>query len=117
MMYQPDLAAATGPSQTRWRGHEDSNRLDCETGVLLRSLLEPVFQQATSWAALRRSLSRKGFELAFHMGRLVLTDRDSGARICSCKFLGYPLKSLTKRLGRAKVLAPCDGKGRGTLLD
>ena len=116
MIHNPDLIVTTGPSQIRWSGPESSNRLDCETGVLLRSLLAPVFQQSTSWASLRRRLAGKGFDLGFHMGRLVLTDRDTGNRICSCKFLGHPLKSLTERLGRVKVLAPKDGIGRGTLL-
>lgn len=116
MLHHLEIIPERRPSQTRWRGPRVSNRLDCETGVLLRALLQPVFQQATSWANLRRRLSRKGFGLGFHQGRLVLTDRDSGERICSCKFLGHPLQSLTSRLGRAKVLAARDGLGGGTLL-
>ncbi|TNF19238.1 MAG: hypothetical protein EP318_15915 [Rhodobacteraceae bacterium] len=116
MLHQPDITPQTDLVRTRWRGARVSNRLDCETGVLLRALLQPVFQQATSWANLRRRLSRKGFGLGFHQGRLVLTERDSGERICSCKFLGHPLGSLTCRLGRAKVLAARDGLGGGTLL-
>lgn len=116
MIHHQDFIAVSGPSQTRWRGAQPSNRLDCETGVLLRSLLQPVFQQATSWANLRRKLARKGFGLGFHKGRLVLTDSDSGERICSCKFLGHPLQSLSRRLGRARVLASHDGTGHGTIL-
>ncbi|MBY6141975.1 hypothetical protein KUV26_21285 [Leisingera daeponensis] len=117
MMYQPDLVTETGPLQTRWRGPEESNRLDCETGVLLRMVLEPVFRQSSSWAGLRRRLAGKGFDLGFYLGRLVLNDRQSGARICSCKFLGYPLGTLAKRLGRAKVAATRNGNGLGLLLD
>ena len=117
MMYQPDLIAEASPLQTRWRGPEDSNRLDCETGVLLRMVLEPVFRQSTSWAGLRRRLAGKGFYLGFNLGRLVLNDRESGARICSCKFLGYPLATLTERLGQAKVAAIRNGNGLGLLLD
>lgn len=117
MMYQPDLVAETGPLQTRWRGPEDSNRLDCETGVLLRRFLEPVFRQSTSWAGLRRRLASRGFDLGFNMGRLVLNHRESGTRICSCKFLGYPLGTLTERLGRAKVAAIRGRTGHGLLLD
>lgn len=98
------------PLQTRWCGAEASNRLDCETGVLLRSTLGPVFEQATSWANLRRQLKAKGFDLRFFSGRLVLTNRDSGERICSCKFIGYPLAGLTARFGRARAKAP---KGQG----
>ena len=116
-MHQLNLVAETIQLSTRWRGPEDSNRLDCETGVLLRSFLEPAFRKSTSWAGLRRRLAGKGFELGFNMGRLVLNDRQSGDRVCSCKFLGYPLQSLTERLGRVKVLALRDGEGRGMLLD
>ncbi|WP_323766094.1 hypothetical protein [Marinovum sp.] len=116
MVQHIEIPAEAGPSQIRWRGPESSNRLDCETGVLLRATLSPVFQQATSWTALRRKLARKGFGLGFHQGRLVLTDRQSGERICSCKYLGHPLRALSDRLGRAKVLASTDGRGRGTLL-
>lgn len=116
MIQHIEIPAQSAPSQVRWRGPESSNRLDCETGVLLRAMLAPVFQQATSWAALSRRLARKGFGLGFHQGRLVLTDRQSGERICSCKYLGHPLRALSARLGRAKVLASHDGRGRGILL-
>ncbi|MGY3438672.1 MULTISPECIES: hypothetical protein [unclassified Marinovum] len=116
MIHPQDIAPPTGPSQTRWRGPQASNRLDCETGVLLRTLLEPVFQQATSWGNLRRKLSGKGFGLRFHDGRLVLTDKASDERICSCKFLGHSLQSLSTKLGRARVMASTQGMGRGTLL-
>ena len=116
MLHQSETTTEGGLSQTRWRGAGVGNRLDCETGVLLRALLQPVFQQSTTWSNLRRHLARKGFGLGFHNGRLVLTDRDSGERICSCKFLGQPLRTLTSRLGRVKVLAARDGLGGGTLL-
>ncbi|WP_417524376.1 hypothetical protein [Marinovum sp.] len=116
MMKHIEIPAKASPSEVRWRGSESSNRLDCETGVLLRAMLAPVFQQATSWANLRRKLASKGFGLGFYQGRLVLTDRNSGERICSCKFLGHPLRALSQRLGRAKVLASRDGMGRGVIL-
>ena len=116
MAHHIEILAGPGLAQTRWRGPESSNRLDCETGVLLRAMLAPVFQQATSWGNLSRKLARKGFGLVFHQGPLVLTDMDSGERICSCKYLGHPLRALSLRLGRAKVLASHDGRGRGVLL-
>lgn len=104
------------PSQTRWRGVVSSNRLDCETAVLLRRALWPVFQSATSWPNLRRQLRAKGFDLSFFKGRLILTDAQTGERICSCKFLGHPLAVLTARLGRVRAKAPRGRNQFGQLL-
>lgn len=108
--------AFTPPTQIRWRGAEIGNRLDCETGVLLRCALQSEFQQATSWSNLRRRLEAKGFDLGFYDGRLVLICRDSGERICSCKFVGYPLAQLTARFGRVRAKAPTGGAHVGQLL-
>lgn len=94
------------PSVTRWTGSQSSNRLDCETGVLLRAALAPVFRQSRTWPGLRRRLQGKGFDLGFYDGRLVLTETESGTRICSCKYLGYPLAALTEKLGRVRAKAP-----------
>lgn len=117
MIHTIDMAIdAAPPLATRWRGAQASNRLDCETGVLLRSMLIPVFDQATSWANLRRRLKAKGFEMQFHAGRLILTDRETGDRVCSCKYLGYPLAVLARRFGRLRAKAPRQGREIGVLL-
>lgn len=106
----------TPPTQTKWSGAKVSNRLDCETGVLLRCALQSEFQHATSWANLRRRLEAKGFDLGFYDGRLVLICHDSGERVCSCKFVGFPLAKLTERFGRVRAKAPLGGEHVGQLL-
>lgn len=113
-MLQSDIPSR--PSDIRWRGVQAGNRLDCETGVLLRATLEPVFRESNSWQELRGHLRDKGFDLGFHDGRLVLTDMHSGERICSCKFLGHPLANLTARLGKVRVKAPGKQGHSGQLL-
>lgn len=100
-------------SIAHWRAPASGNRLDCETGVLLRRKLAPIFKSATSWADLRSQLADASFALAFRAGRLMLTDINGQTYICSCKFLGWPLKDLSTRLGkpRARQQSQC-GSGK-----
>ena len=76
-----------------------------------KSALEDYFDNAPQ---LEQQLRKAGKTELLEI--LKSTDMDSGERICSCKYLGHPLRALSLRLGRAKVLASHDGRGRGVLL-
>ena len=82
-----------------------SSELDCETAALLRATIRPVFDTAASWASLADILKEKGYRLAFREGRLCITDRATGQRVCGIRFLGFELRELVKRLGRPIVVA------------
>lgn len=81
---------------------------DSETAALMRAFLTPVLEQATSWDGLIRDLARKGYGIAFRAGHLVLLRLDTGAAVCTGRFLGVPLRSLSERIGR-----PCIKVHRG----
>lgn len=83
---------------------------DSETAALLRGFLTPILEQARSWDELTTGLSRKGYGIAFRAGHLVLLRLDTGAAICTGRFLGVPLRALSDRLGR-----PCIKVHRGGL--
>lgn len=82
--------------------------LDSETAALFRTWMRPLFEQAASWGALTSTLRAKGFGLAIRDGRLVLTEYDNGARICTTRFLGASLAELSARIGRPGILARRD---------
>ncbi len=82
-----------------------STELDCETAALLRAAIRPIFAKAASWGSLADRLREKGYRLAFLKGRLCITDRTTGQRICGIRFLGFELKELVNRLGRPIVVA------------
>ncbi|WP_037308145.1 hypothetical protein [Ruegeria halocynthiae] len=82
-----------------------STELDCETAALLRAAIRPVFSSAASWGNLTDILKDKGYRLAFRQGRLCITDRTTGDRVCGLQFLGFELKDLVRRLGRPMVVA------------
>lgn len=96
----------TVPAPTNWAESRVGNRLDCETGALLRQVVLPLFAQAKTWAGLRELLSSRGYDLGFDNGRLVLIDTLRDVKICSCRYLGYPLETLAKRLGRLRARPP-----------
>lgn len=83
----------------------NSTDLDCETAVLLRATIRPVFDAAVSWSSLCDVLKDKGYRLAFRQGRLCLTDRTTDQRVCGIRFLGFELRDLVLRLGRPIVVA------------
>jgi hypothetical protein len=85
--------------------HKPSSDLDCETAALLRAAIRPIFASAVSWNNLAEVLRDKGYRLAFREGRLCVTDRDTGARICGIRFLGFELRELVRRMGRPIVVA------------
>lgn len=97
-------------------GWDAETRLDFETAILFRSCLAPVFDQAQSWPALVDGLATKGYGLAIRHGRLVLTEHDSGKRVCSMRFLGTSLADLAARLGRPCVRALPGQTAAGELL-
>ncbi|WP_170758690.1 hypothetical protein [Ruegeria lacuscaerulensis] len=85
--------------------HRASTELDCETAALLRATIRPAFSSAVSWSGLTEILRDKGYRLAFRQGRLCITDRDTGDRVCGLRFLGFEFKDLVRRLGRPIVVA------------
>ncbi len=87
--------------------------LDSETAALFRAWMRPLFDQAASWSALTDTLRAKGFGLAIRDGRLVLTEHDNGARICTTRFLGASLAELSARIGRPRILARRDRAAAG----
>ena len=82
--------------------------LDSETAMLLRTVLLPHFEHATSWGDLCRRLASKGYEITFRFGHLVLAD-ERGNPICTGAMIGSPLARLADRLGRPKLRSACDG--------
>lgn len=82
--------------------------LDSETAMLLRTVLLPHFEHATSWGDLCRRLASKGYEITFRFGHLVLAD-ESGRPICTGAMIGSPLSRLASRLGRPKLRSDCSG--------
>ncbi len=82
--------------------------LDSETAMLLRTVLLPHFERATSWGDLCTRLASKGYEITFRSGHLVLAD-EAGKPICTGSMIGSPLARLAQRLGRPKLRTDCSG--------
>lgn len=82
--------------------------LDSETAMLLRTVLLPHFERATSWGDLCARLSSKGYEITFRGGHLVVAD-DAGKPVCTGAMIGSPLSRLAERLGRPKLRTDCSG--------
>lgn len=89
--------------QRRSSHSPDSPAIDSETAVLLRGWLRPLIDKSASWPALAAALDAHGYALAFRDGRLCLTNRTTGACVCTMRFLGTSLKDLVARLGRPAV--------------
>lgn len=97
-------------------GNLDVPPVDSETAALFRATLRPLISQSVSWPALMDTLRDKGYGLAFRGGRLFLTNLSTGARVCSLRFLGMPLRELVARLGRPIVRALPGHQADGELL-
>ncbi|WP_439522114.1 hypothetical protein [Marivita sp.] len=82
--------------------------LDSETAMLLRTVLLPHFERATSWGDLCHRLATKGYAITFRRGHLVLED-ESGRPVCTGSMIGSPLSRLADRLGRPKLRTDCSG--------
>ena len=97
-------------------GRTGSADLDCESAMLLRSVILPLFEQSASWDSLIDRLKAKGYRLGFRDGALCLTDRSTGTRVCGLRFLGLTLRDLIQRLGRPLVVAHPGNRANGDLL-
>ncbi len=84
--------------------------LDSETAALLRMVVLPQIEAASSWGDLVMRLGDKGFGLGFRAGRMILNRLDSGAEICTGRSLGAPLRGLAARLGRPALRLSRDGR-------
>lgn len=82
--------------------------LDSETAMLLRTVLLPHFEHATSWGDLCSRLAAKGYAITFRSGHLVLED-ETGKPVCTGSMIGSPLSRLADRLGRPKLRTDCSG--------
>ena len=92
------------------------DRFDCETAVLMRAVMLPIFEQATSWSGLIDRLERKGYRLGFRQGRFCVLSTSDGVRICGLRFLGLSLRDLVERLGRPLVIAHTGNDAAGDIL-
>jgi len=97
-------------------GKSGPARFDCETAVLLRAVIRPIFEQSSSWSGLIDRLTAKGYRLVFRGGTLCLTDSASGVRICGLRFLGLSLRDLVGRIGRPFVVVHPGGRADGDIL-
>lgn len=84
--------------------------LDSETAALLRMVVLPQIEAASSWGDLVLRLRDKGFGLGFRAGRMILSRLDSGTEICTGRSLGAPLRGLAARLGRPALRLSRDGQ-------
>ncbi len=95
----------------------DAPPVDSETAAMFRAMLYPVITQSPNWSALADRLKIKGYGLAMRDGRLFLTCQQTGARVCSFRFLGMPLVDLVARIGRPIVRALPGQPGTGDVMD
>ena len=101
----------TAPPSVAWNHAATSETPDFESAILLRSKVLPIFDQANSWRGLVVALCEQGFGISIRNGRLWLTQIEDKHRICTARFLGMPLASLSKRLGKPCILAVGNGNG------
>lgn len=94
-----------------WKPAATCEAPDVESAILLRSLVLPAFENADSWGQLVEALDSIGFGLAIDKGHLALTEADTGASICTGRFLGMPLAEVSKRLGKPAVRPLGEGHG------
>ncbi|MBN9886266.1 hypothetical protein [Salipiger abyssi] len=83
--------------------------LDCETAALLRQVLLPILETASSWASLSAALARRGYALTFRMGHMVILNAETGTALCTGGAMGTPLGTLSARLGRPALRLNSDG--------
>ena len=108
--FTPDPAHNAAPLVSWTHGSATQNP-DVESGILLRSLVLPAFETATSWRQLVDALDSIGFGLSIRQGRLSLVDGMDGHRICTGRYLGMPLAKLTERFGKPMVRSTGEGNG------
>lgn len=95
-----------------WK-HQGDNYPDFESAILLRSLVLPAFENATSWGELAEALESIGFGVSIKNGHLTLVDVDQGVSICTGRFLGKPLVEMAGQLGKPVIRASIYGEACG----
>lgn len=83
--------------------------VDQETRTHLMLFLAPVLDRATDWANLEKELVKRGYDLDFEDGRLVISDSYTGVAVCCGSDVGHPLRALSDRLGRPKLRVDSTG--------
>lgn len=111
--HAPTASSDATVTAVHWKASAHSDMPDVESAILLRSLVLPAFENASSWNALVAALDSIGFGLAIEKGHLTLTEADTGASICTGRFLGKPLAEMAAKLGKPVIRAhpTCDGSG------
>ncbi|MBE1282989.1 MAG: hypothetical protein GJ676_06730 [Rhodobacteraceae bacterium] len=109
------MALGTAPQISHQKPFEPA-QYDCETAMLMRAVILPLFDHAISWSALVDALRGKGYGLAFRGGALCLTDQDTDTRVCGLRFLGLDMRDLVARLGRPFVVVNPGSTADGELL-
>jgi hypothetical protein len=102
------LPPPDSPRPTLWTGvnrGDGETALDCETAVSLACHVIDAFDRAQDWTGLIIALAKRGFGLEFEGDRLILVNDGTGVSLCTCRFLGHGLASLTARFGKPRVLA------------
>ena len=84
---------------TRLRSARASLRAQERRVARLRHLLAPDMLRATGWADLQAGLALYGVALRPGRGALMLHDRITGERLCTCEALGFGYPALMQRLG------------------
>lgn len=104
-------STAPAIAAVHWKPTASCEAPDVESAILLRSLVLPAFENAASWPQLIEALDGIGFGLAIENGHLTLTEADTGASICTGRFLGMPLADMAQRLGKPVVRSLGEGHG------
>ncbi|SNS18855.1 hypothetical protein [Antarctobacter heliothermus] len=106
-MLQAALSQAARPNIPKNQGL--TRPLDSEALSLLRLFLAPILEGAKNWQTLSEQLARKGFQLTFRRGHMVILN-DIGEGLCTGSDLGVPLARLAERIGRPRVRAHRTGQ-------
>ena len=112
MEHIENFKANTAVEPIHWL-HAGDAQPDFESAILLRSLVLPAFENATSWGQLAEALESIGFGLSIKEGHLTLVDVDQGVSICSGRFLGKPLFEMSEKLGKPVIRATVSGDACG----
>ncbi|MDP5216259.1 hypothetical protein Q5Y75_03435 [Ruegeria sp. 2205SS24-7] len=107
MLHSNPVPNPSGPQPAVW---------DCETAILLRSILLPIFNRVSSWTALIDEMQARDYSLAFRGGTFSIIDDRNGQRLCGLRFLGLSMQELVARMGRPKVVVRSGRHANGELL-
>lgn len=90
--------------------------VDCETAVLLRAVVLPIFDDVQNWTALIDAMKAKGYRIGFRGATFSVIDDQTGKRLCGLRFLGLSMEDLVARLGRPKVIVRPGTSSDGDLM-